>query len=151
MKSIFYAILSLAVVCVTVSANAQDKAGQSDFGKLPSIVSCDPIQLLTCFDVKEGGVVNISFSDNFRFSGKVVSNVRKYDNLHSVVIRSENLENTLFQISKQTGDDKSIRFVGRMISPGSPEGYKISMDEKGNYSLVKFETSHIVQDCSYQQ
>jgi hypothetical protein len=38
-----------------------------------------------------------------------------------------------------------------MLTLGGSEGFRITRDEKDNYSLEKFETSRLVQDCTFNQ
>jgi hypothetical protein len=74
----------------------------------------------------------------------------KYQNLQSVLIRSEQFENALLQVSKITNNDKSISYVGRIINQNALDGYEIKKDLANNYRLQKFETKSILQDCSHQ-
>lgn len=83
------------------------------------------------------------------FEGKVVSNENKYDNLQSMIIRSNNMGNTLFQLSKIINKDKSITYVGRIMNPDALEVYEIKNDVAGNYRLQRIDLDNILQDCRY--
>lgn len=151
MKTIYQATLTLLFTALYFAASAQDKSEFKSLGEFPSVIQCTNDQLMNAFDIKEGQQITLSFSSQFGITGKVISNVQKYNNLQVVVIRALNFENTLFKIAKQTLENKDILFSGRIISEGGPEGYRMIADGKGNYLLEKFETRQLVQDCYSQQ
>lgn len=149
MKKLKNATLSLLFVMSCTAAMSQNAAKKELFGAFSQVISCDVQLLAKTFNFKEGQPVNLQLASNFNFSGKVISNVQKYPNLQSVVIRSDNFEDALFMISKQIMEDHSIAYVGRILCKDKADGYKIARDEKGNYQLVKFDASQLVQDCTY--
>lgn len=145
-KTLFSLLLCLTTA--TVFAQKSDKAPKL-FTKFPETIQLSKNILQNTLNVNEGEEVIVSFSNDFRFKGVVISNQKKYDNLQSVMIKSTEYGNAIFQLSKITNPDKSISYAGRIINPEAFDGYEIKKDEKNNYSFQKFETKRILQDCSF--
>ena len=82
------------------------------------------------------------------FSGEVVSNSQVFENLQTIIIKSPAYNNAVLQISKQTMQDKTVNYVGRIFSEGSADGYHIKRGSDGAYSLQKFDAAVIKQDCA---
>jgi len=97
----------------------------------------------------EGTEVTFPLGNGVTFSGIVLSNEMKYSNLQSMTIRSAELNNSFFSLSKITNPDNSISYVGRIINNNALDGYQVKKAEAGNYRLEKFESDRILQDCSY--
>jgi hypothetical protein len=149
MKTLRTVTLLLLMGLAANPAIAQSNSKNNFFKSLPEKTQVAIATLATSMELKEGSEMSIKLAEGLEFKGKVISNIQKYHNLRSVLIQSENMENTVFQISAQLNDDKTISYVGKILSQGSAEGLKLSTDDKGNYFLTKFETSNILQDCSY--
>ena len=149
MKSLTQAALILTFALMAFTGNAQQKTKQKMFGAFPENISLKTETLAGFFNMKTGETAGVDLTDDFFFSGEVVDNIQRYSNLQSVLIRSDFFKNTLFSISKQLNDDKSVTYVGRIMTDDMLDGYKLTQDEKGNYSLVKFDASNMRQDCSY--
>jgi hypothetical protein len=73
----------------------------------------------------------------------------KYADLQTMVIKSEQYPNTLFQLSKISNKDNSISYVGRIMNNEAMEVYEIKSYLADNYSLQKIDLDKILQDCSY--
>jgi hypothetical protein len=97
----------------------------------------------------EGTEVTFPLGNGVTFNGIVLSNEMKYSNLQSMTIRSAELNNSFFSLSKITNPDNSISYVGRIINNNALDGYQVKKAETGNYRLEKFESDRILQDCSY--
>jgi hypothetical protein len=52
-------------------------------------------------------------------------------------------------LSRQTNDDQSISFVGRILSTDAFDGYEIKRDASGNYQFHKVEEEKVRQVCSF--
>ena len=142
--------LIVLLLCLTTAATyAQSSSKQRLFANYPETIKLSKNILQNTLTVSEGEEVVITFSNEFSFKGTVLSNVKKYDNLQSVMVRSAAFENAILQLSRIINEDKSISYSGRIINPEAADGYQIKKDKDNNYSLVKFETSKILQDCSY--
>jgi hypothetical protein len=102
-------------------------------------------ELDKAFSAREGTSVKLQFK-NFEFEGTITSTVKRYDNLHSVLIKSTSLDNAIFSISKRIGDDKKITYVGRIIHENYADGYELVQEEDGSYMLNKIKTDVLLQD-----
>lgn len=102
-------------------------------------------ELDKAFSAKEGSSVKLQFK-NFDFEGTITSSVKRYDNLHSVIIKSSSLDNAIFSISKRIGDDNTIIYVGRIIHENYADGYELVQNEDGSYTLNKIKTEVLLQD-----
>ena len=118
------------------------------FNNFPAIINCSEAELARVFPTPQGQSISLSFSNNFNFGGAVTSNVVKYSNLQSAVIKSPAFNNAIFHISKRTNSDNSITYVGRIINQNYFDGYELKRDAAGNYQLVKMETDKVIQDCN---
>lgn len=96
-----------------------------------------------------GTKVTFPLGNGVTFNGIVLSNEMKYSNLQSMTIRSAELNNSFFSLSKITNPDNSISYVGRIINNNALDGYQVKKAETGSYRLEKFESDRILQDCSY--
>ncbi len=143
-------LLFLLLCLTTVAGYSQIKADKAKlFARYPETIGLSKNILQNTLNANEGEEVVISFSTDFHFKGIVMSNIKKYDNLQSVMIKSAAFGNAIFQLSKITNQDKSITYAGRIINADAADGYQIKKDKDDNYSFVKFETNKILQDCSF--
>jgi hypothetical protein len=143
--------LVLLLLCLsTVTAYSQKTSIKPTlFSKYPESIQLSKNILQNTLNANEGEEVVISFSGDFRFKGIVLSNIKKYDNLQSVIIRSAFFGNAVLQVTRITNEDKTVSYTGRIINPNAADGYQIKKDKNDNYSFEKFETNTILQDCSY--
>jgi len=149
MKTFTKTVILLLTTISTMSVFAQNnKSDKSIFSEFPGQVTISKNLLVSTLEAKSGQIVAIPFNDKFIFSGKVMSNEFKYNNLQSMIVKSDAFPNTLFQLSKITENNNS-KFVGRIISPDAVEAFVIKNDIADNYSLNKIEFKSILQDCSY--
>ncbi|MEO8770766.1 MAG: hypothetical protein ABI402_11790 [Ferruginibacter sp.] len=140
------------LLCLTTAATFAQKSEQARpkvFAGFPEKIQLSKNILQSTINVNEGEEVIVAFSNDFHFKGTVISNLKKYDNLQSVMIKSPAFGNSIFQLSRITNKDNSISYSGRIINPGIADGYEIKKDKDDNYSIVKFETKNILQDCSF--
>jgi len=146
----FKKLLSVILCLATVTAFSQktDQSAPKLFAAFPETIQLSKNILHSTINASEGEQVIVAFSNEFRFKGTVLSNLQKYDNLQSVMIKSASFGNSIFQLSKITNEDKSISYTGRIINPDAFDGYEIKKDNKDNYSFIKFETRHKIEDCS---
>ncbi len=145
-KILLFFLFSLSTTVVF----AQNNNGKKEiFGDFPNTISLSKTTLLNTFSAIPGQFASISFADGFVFSGTVISNEIKYSNLQSVIIKSPQFGNALFQLSKIINQDNSISFSGRIMNPDALDGYEIKKDGSDNYRFQKFETKKVLQDCSF--
>jgi hypothetical protein len=145
-----HAILLLFTV-MSLATYAQNAliAKPAQFASLPDRISCSPSDLNSAFSVVSDQPVRFSFSNDFTFTGTVISNVYKYSNLQTVIIKSSLFGDAIFSLSKITNKDNSINYVGRIINKKYFDGYQLKKDASNNYQFVKIETDKVIQDCSH--
>ena len=151
MKILTKALLVLFITTSTLSVFSQKTGNttKSIFAKFPGSIEIAKSTLNNTIDAKTGQIISIQFNAQFTFSGKVLNNDLKYSNLQSMIIKSEMYPNVLFQLSKITNKDNSIKYVGRIINSDASEVFEIKNDNTDNYSLQKIDLNKILQDCSY--
>ncbi len=141
-RSMLFMLLTLS--CLTGLAQKTDNR-PTLFAAYPEKLNLDGYLINTTFNYTEGATVSVPFSAEFHFNGKVLSNEQVFKNLQTVMIRSED-NNTMFQISRITNDDKSITYTGRILNVKAADGYEIKSNN-GAYFLQKFETRKIFEPC----
>jgi poly-D-alanine transfer protein DltD len=144
----------LVLLCVLISAavQAQNPNGAKPalFNNYPGKIICSEQELGKVFTSTANQDISLSFSDNFIFSGKVTSNVVKYTNLQTAIIKSPVFGDAVFVLSKITNTDKSTSYVGRIINKNYFDGYELKKDASNNYQLIKIETDKVIPDCSHK-
>jgi hypothetical protein len=146
-KAVF--VLLLTTSTFSVFSQKNDKAKKSIFTEFPGTIEISKSTLKNTLGAIAGQTISIPFNAHFTFTGKVLSNDLKYNDLQSMIIKSELYPNTLFQLSKITNKDNSIKYVGRIINSDALEVFEIKNDMADNYSLQKIDLDKILQDCSY--
>ena len=136
---------------IAASAQAQTQNGTkpSLFNNYPGKIICSEQELSRVFNTAANQDISLSFSDNFIFTGKVTSNVVKYANLQTAVIKSPVFGDAIFALSKITNADRSTSYIGRIINKNYFDGYELKKDAANNYQLIKIETDRVIQDCSH--
>jgi hypothetical protein len=148
MKSLSKTLLVLLLSLTTAVSFSQNKNPRV-FSQFPDVINCTDTQLSNAFTAKEGETITLSFSNNFIITGKVISNLQKYANLQSMTIQVPAYANAVFHLSKQTLEDRSTTYVGRILSNEAADGYEIKRDAGGNYKLRKIEEQKLRQLCSH--
>ncbi len=150
-RPITYALLMLCFL-TSVTANAQNTAGEKPklFASFPDRINCSLPELSRIFAIAANQNVNLTFSDNFLFSGTVTSNVVKYANLQTAVIKSPQFGDAIFVLSKIRETDGSFYYVGHIVNKKYADGYELKKDASGNYQLIKIETGKVLQDCKQE-
>ena len=143
-KSMFFVLL-LTLICTAGIAQTTDSRPQL-FAAYPQTVPLDAALISNTLNYKEGSTVSVALSPDFIFTGTVIFNKQKYDNLQTVMIRAAD-NYTVFQVSRISNEDKSVLYAGRIININAADGYEIK-NNKGHYSLQKFETARILQPCT---
>ena len=138
----------LSVISVTGFSQTGTNPKPKQFNNYPDIINCTEATLSSIFNSSPGQNISLSFSDNFIFSGNVTSNIVKYSNLQTAVIKSPVFTNTIFSVSKIINKDNSISYLGRIINKNYFDGYELKRNAFGNYQLVKMETDRVIPDCS---
>jgi len=152
MKQLTSYAIALLLIITSIGAQAQTSTVTKPavFNNFPAKINCSATELNRAFATTLNQSINLSFSDNFSFKGEVVSNIQRYDNLQTAVIKSSDFSDMVFMVSKITNKDKSITYVGRMMNKRYSDGYELKKDAQNNYQLIKIETDKILQVCSQQ-
>jgi len=146
----FLSKLTFAILLCLTTAASYSQASQPKpkiFDNFPGTIDCAVSEFANVFSAAEGQHVVMSFSNNFKFTGRIISNVVKYSNLQTVTIRSDNSEQTIFHLSKQTNPDNTVSYIGRIMNSGAADGYQVKRDMSGNYQFEKVDAEKILQDC----
>ncbi|MFN8249331.1 MAG: hypothetical protein U0T68_10300 [Ferruginibacter sp.] len=144
-KSFFVALITL--IAAPAFSQSSPTVKPAIYASYPNSINGSSSEFASAINATEGQHIVLTFSDNFKFSGTVISNVVKYSNLQSVVIRSDESSNTIFHLSKQTNADNSVSYVGRIINKEASDGYEIKTDMSGNYIFQKSETEKVMPEC----
>ena len=147
MKPLSKQLLAFMLCLVTSSGFAQNAKEIPLFANLPSVIHCSASEFEAVFNAKAGSFAKITIDNNSSFGGKIIYNEVKYSNLQTVAIQFLHFNNAVFSLSKQINENKSVTYVGRILKIGSPDGYQLNKDEKGNYTLNKIVTTDLVQVC----
>jgi uncharacterized protein YdeI (BOF family) len=150
MKSLRQTMLVLLLCLTTAAGYSQATSTQQTkiFANFADEISLSVNTLKDAFNATDGQSVSLQLSSSFNFSGTVISNMVKYHNLRSIVIKSPLFNDAIFHLSQITNEDNTITYVGRIINDKAFDGYQIKRDAAGNYSFQKFETKRLLQDCS---
>jgi hypothetical protein len=140
--------LSVLLSFTAMTVFSQNNSKPKQFNNFPAAINCSEQELAKVFNATAGQVINLSFSNNFVFSGSVKSNISKYANLQTAVVVSPAYSNTIFSVSKITNTDGSISYIGRIINKSYFDGFELKKNASGNYQLIKMETDRVMPDCS---
>jgi hypothetical protein len=144
-----YALLLLfVIISLTGFSQNNNTAKPKQFNNFPNVINCSEATLSNIFNSAAGQHIDLSFSDNFSFSGSVTSNVVKYSNLQTAVVRSPYFNNSIFSVSRIINADRTVSYLGRIINKNYFDGYELKRNADGNYQLVKMETDRVIQDCN---
>lgn len=112
---------------LTIGSGFKTEA-QKLFDAVPEHVQFQNKLIEDIFLMNVGTSVEIKFSQNFRITGIIKTNKKVYENLQTVVIECTNYNNAKLFVSKSIDTDKSIKYVGRIISRTSQDGFEIKSD-----------------------
>lgn len=149
MKTIFTTGITLLFCLSAIAVFGQkNKTGKPQlFSSYARVIPVSSGTLEKTMSYHNGETVSIAFNEQLVFKGEVISNEMKYHNLQSVLIRSNNFENTLLHISRISEEASESRYVGRIINPDAADGYELKKDNQNNYLIEKFEITSLLQDC----
>lgn len=140
--------LSLLLCVISITGFSQKITPKpAEFSRFPTVIDCNQSELSKIFTSQVGQLISVSFAGNFTFSGTVTSNMVKYANLQSAIVKSPDYSNTIFSVSKITNDDGTISYTGRIINKNFFDGFELKKNLAGNYQLIKIETDKVIQDC----
>lgn len=140
--------LSLLLCAISITGFSQNNTAKpTQFNNFPTVIDCNQSELSRIFNSPSGQYISLSFAANFIFSGTVTSNIVKYANLQSAVVKSPDYSNTIFSVSKIINDDGTVSYTGRIINKNFFDGFELKKNPAGNYQLIKIETDRVIPDC----
>ena len=149
MKTLTLKALLLLCILTTATVQAQNTVAKPKlFSSFPDKINCTQQELNKVFSASVDQNLGLNFSDNFSFNGTVTSNVVKYSNLQTVIIRSAAFDGAILVLSRIANADNSIDYAGRIINTKYFDGYELKKDATNNYQLIKIETDKVMQICS---
>ena len=111
----------------------------------PQSIDVDKSIFGNVLDAVEGKEISIHLSEDFTFNGTVISNQKKYNSLHTVMVRSNENATSIMQITL-IKENNNISYSGRIINSNAADGYELK-NNNGAYSLQKFETLKLLDPC----
>lgn len=148
MKRIYKAavLFTLLISFNSIKAQVVTERRPQLFSTFSKTINFPTSELEKIFTTPKGSIIKLSLGSNAGFIGVVTSSIQRYHNLQSVVIKLNNLDNTIFGISKRTNDDNSITYVGRIINTKYADAFELKTDANGNYFINKVNTADIMED-----
>ena len=148
MKCIYKAAVLFTLLISFKNTNAQivNERRPQLFAAFAKTINFPKTELEKIFTAPEGSNIKLSLGGNVGLSGIVSSSIQRYHNLQSVVIKLNNLDSTVFGISKRTNDDNSITYIGRIINTKYADAFELKTDANGNYFINKRNTADLIED-----
>jgi hypothetical protein len=148
MKRIYKAVVLFTLLTSFTSVKAQVVTERRPqlFAAFAKTIHFPTTELEKIFTTPEGRTIKLSLGENVGLSGTVTSSIQKFSNLQSVIIKLNNLDNTIFGISKRTNDDNSVTYIGRIINTKYSDAFELKSDATGNYSINKKNTADLIED-----
>src|SRR5690606_20516853 len=132
MKTCRKTLFVLLAVCISAASWAQKQPVIELFSSYPSKLEFNTAQIEKAFHLPENAVYSIDFGNDFVFSGKITMNIKRYHNLQSIAIASPRFKNAVLYVSRQTLPDKTVQYVGRLMSPNAADGFEIRKGTNDN-------------------
>lgn len=147
MKLIYKVAVFLSLLVFFHTGKAQNSTIKPNlFNVLGNTLSCSVSELEKAFSSSPGANIKLIFGINIIFKGNVTSNVQRYTNLKSMVIKLTDFKDAALSISRRLNDDNTITYIGRIINENYADGYELKTDIAGNYFLNKIKTEYLIQD-----
>lgn len=116
------------------------------FAAFAKTINFPKTELEKIFNTPEGRTIKLSLGDNVALTGVITSSIQRYHNLQSVIVKLNNLDNSIFGISKRINDDNSISYIGRIINTKYADAFEVKTDANGNYFINKTNTANLIED-----
>jgi hypothetical protein len=118
------------------------------FSKFPDEITCTAAQLNSFFSGVQGQNVKVSLNNNLMLSGIVKSNIVKYRNLQTVIVKLPAFNNILFTLSRRSDEHENITYTGHLFDSAFADGYELKKTDKANYKLIKISMEKILPACN---
>lgn len=146
MKSLSKALIIFSLLGCFETTIAQKTPSPNLFDSYKTIISFPTTELEKIFSTSSGNSVQLALSYDAIFKGTIVSNIQRYQNLKSAVIKLTDFDGAMFSISERKNDDNSITYVGRIINENYSDAYVLKQETYGGYYLKKFKLNDLLQD-----
>jgi len=148
MKRIHKAVMLLALLISFNGTKAQLTTERRPqlFASFSNIINFPKAELEKIFTAAEGSAIKLSLGGNVGLTGVITSSISRYHNLQSAIVRLNNLDNTIFGISKRTNEDNTVTYIGRIINTKYADAFELKTDANGNYFINKIKTAELIQD-----
>lgn len=150
MKRLTTTMCMVLLTLFAVTSYSQNKRAGKPFlfANFPTTINCTEAQLSSLFTVAKGQNISVSLDNDFTLSGPVTSNLVKYSNLQTIIIKLPAFKNTLFSLSKQTDQANNNTYAGRILNPLYADGFELKRNAEGNYQLIKIDLEKILVNCN---
>jgi hypothetical protein len=149
MKNAYPFLAMLVFLSLAFTSNAQTSTKPKLFNNFPEKIECNEADLAAIFSTNVGQNINVNFQSGLHFAGNVTSNLVRYSNLQSAVVKSPLFDNAVLSISKAINSDGSVEYTGRIINQNYFDGYQLAKTKTGTYVLTKIETDKILFTCQH--
>ena len=148
MKKINAAILLLLMIALSTVVFSQNS--NPKFNDPKALTADFPVKkemLADLIQLSKGDQTSIKLTETFTLNAVVIDKVKKFGSLETVVMRSNEFPQCLFQISIYTLKNNKINFSGRLLNIGE-NSFLLKKDKLDQYQFEKINTNAILQDCS---
>ncbi|MEO7294207.1 MAG: hypothetical protein ABIW34_13950 [Ginsengibacter sp.] len=139
-------LFTLLIAFNNVKAQVVTERRPQLFAAFAKTINFPKTELEKIFTTPEGRTIKLSLGENVGLTGVITSSIQRYHNLQSVIVRLNNLDNTIFGISKRTNDDNSISYIGRILNTKYADAFEVKSDANGNYFINKKNTADLIED-----
>lgn len=148
MKRIYKAVVlyTLLISCNITKAQVVTERRPQLFAAFAKSVNFPKTELEKIFSTAQGRTIKLSLGDNVAMTGVITSSLQPDPNLQSVIIKLNNLDNSVLGISKRTNDDKSITYIGRIVNSKYADAFELKKEDSGNYIINKKNTADMIED-----
>jgi len=148
MKCIYKAavLFTLLISFNNIKAQVITERRPELFAAFAKTIDFPKTELEKIFTTPGGRIIKLSLGGNVGLTGVVTSSIQRYHNLQSVIVKLDNLDNTVLGISKRTNDDNSITYIGRIINTKYADAFELKADANGNYFINKKKTADLIED-----
>lgn len=145
---VLFTFLAVTSFAQQSTANKSSPVKPFLFNKFPAVINCTVAQLNSFFVAKQGENVQVCFNNTLTLSGSVKSNLVKYSNLHTVIVKLPAFNNISFSLSKRKNEHNKIVYAGHLFDSAFADGYELKKEVDGNYQLIKISMEKILPTCS---
>lgn len=146
----FAMVLMLSLLASTSFAQKMSAAKPALFASYPSLISCKETELSDVFKTSNGKNITVTLAGKPTFSGVVISNVVKNNNLQYIAIKIPSLDNAIMSVSKRTDANNNVFYIGHIINTKNADAYELKKTKNGQYQFEKIDLEKLMPTCSQQ-